>query len=129
MARLPLLFTLIRLPLQSSPNFQALHTAYSLSQCLEQTTVSFTTQSSVTENAVDRQTRCYANQQAFGGLRHWVMQLLLWEQRRKTNQLSGLKSWAINSSFNQPEQNFLNICKLHPTYFHTKRGNPWETSP
>lgn len=57
------------------------------------------------------------------------MQLLLWEWCRKTNQLSGLKSRAINSSFNYPEQNFINICKLHPTYFHMTSGNPLESSP
>lgn len=57
-----------------------------------------------------RETICYANHQAFGGLRQGKRQLLLWDQCRKTNQLSGLKSWAINSSFNYPEQNFINIC-------------------
>lgn len=75
-----------------------------------------------------KETICYANHQAFGGLRQGERQLLLWEQCRKTNQLSGLKSWAINSSFNYPEQNFINICKLHPTYFCMKSGNPWELS-
>lgn len=52
----------------------------------------------------------------FGGLRQRERQLLLWERCRKTNQLSGLKSWAINSSCNYPEQNFVNICKLHPIF-------------
>lgn len=106
------------------PKSKALHTVYSLSG-LEQATVAFATQSSITENVVDRQ---YAMQSSkpLGGLRHWVMQLLLWEWRRKTNQLSGLKSRAINSSFNYPEQSLINICKLHPTYFHTNSGSPWE---
>lgn len=76
-----------------------------------------------------RETFCYANHQAFGGLRQRERQLPMWERCRKTNQLSGLKSWAINSSFNYPEQNFVNICKLHPTYFCMKSGNPWGSSP
>lgn len=46
------------------------------------------------------ETICYANHQAFGGLRQGESQLLLWERCRKTDQLSGLKSWAINSRFN-----------------------------
>lgn len=57
-ALLPLLFVLIRFPVQSFPNFQsqkALHIVYSPSQCLEQGTVAFATQSSVTANVVDRQ--------------------------------------------------------------------------
>lgn len=106
------------------PKSKALHTVYSLSG-LEEATVAFATQSSITENVVDRQ---YATQSSepLGGWRHCVMQLLLWEWRRKTNQLSGLKSPAINSGFNYPEQSLINICKLHPTYFHTNSESPRE---
>lgn len=38
-----------------------------------------------------------------GGLTHGIMQLLLWERCIKPNQLSGLKSRAISSSFNYTE--------------------------
>lgn len=38
-----------------------------------------------------RETFCYANHQAFGGLRQRERQLPMWERCRKTNQLSGLK--------------------------------------
>lgn len=109
-ALLPLLLKFVQLPVRSFPTFQsqkAFYIVYSLSQHLEQATVAFTAQPNVTQNAVDRQ---YAMQTS-RGLRHGVMQLLLWEQWRKTSQLSGLKSWAINSSFNYPEQDFVNVCK------------------
>lgn len=42
------------IPRFSKPK-KALHIVYSPSQCLERATVAFTTQSSVTENVVDRQ--------------------------------------------------------------------------